>query len=100
MAAAKGNNYAAKRNPWREAIQRAVAQSDKERLRRIAEKLLDNAEAGDMAAMREVGDRLDGKPSQAIEHTGNVGLLSILGAMIDGKEADIEPEHVTDNVSH
>ena len=32
----------------------------------IVEKLIEAAKSGDMAAIREVGDRLDGKPAQAI----------------------------------
>jgi hypothetical protein len=38
-------------------------------LRLIVEKLLDKAEAGDLQAIREVIDRLDGKPAQAIERS-------------------------------
>lgn len=36
-------------------------------MRRIAEKLMTMAEEGDIQAMKEIGDRLDGKPSQAID---------------------------------
>jgi hypothetical protein len=36
-------------------------QNDGERLRRIAERLLDQAEEGNIAAIKELGDRLDGK---------------------------------------
>lgn len=32
----------------------------------LAEKLLDLVAAGDLAALKEFGDRLDGKPAQAI----------------------------------
>jgi hypothetical protein len=39
----------------------------------IIEKLLDKAEQGDLQAIREVMDRLDGKPVQAIER-GDVRL--------------------------
>jgi hypothetical protein len=39
---------------------------DEKRLRRIAEKLVKLAEAGEPWAMRELVDRLDGKPVQAI----------------------------------
>lgn len=55
---------------WRDAIRRAVAADDgtkkTKRLFVIAEKLVTMAEAGDMAAIKEIGDRLDGKPAQAI----------------------------------
>jgi hypothetical protein len=37
------------------------------RLRRIAEKLTEKAEEGDLAAIRELADRLDGKPAQVID---------------------------------
>ena len=37
------------------------------RLRRIAEKLTEKAEEGDLAAIRELADRLDGKPVQMID---------------------------------
>jgi hypothetical protein len=35
-------------------------------LRRIAEKLAEKAEEGDLAAIREIADRLDGKPTQQV----------------------------------
>lgn len=44
-------------------------ESDKDgatRLRKIIKKLLDNAESGDTQAIREVFDRVQGKPAQAI----------------------------------
>jgi len=37
------------------------------RLRRIAEKLTEKAEEGDLAAIRELADRLDGKPVQVVD---------------------------------
>jgi hypothetical protein len=37
-------------------------------LRAIARKLLERALEGDLQAIREIADRLDGKPAQAIEH--------------------------------
>jgi hypothetical protein len=36
-------------------------------LRALARKLVETGLEGDLAALREIGDRLDGKPSQAIE---------------------------------
>lgn len=63
-----GNENSIKSNRlWAETIKRAVTQSDGERLRRIAESLLTKAEEGDMSAIRELGDRLDGKPSQTVD---------------------------------
>ena len=36
-------------------------------LRRISAKLIEKAEEGDLAAIREIADRLDGKPAQVID---------------------------------
>lgn len=68
MGAPIGNTNSSKNNRlWAETIRRAVVQSDPDRLRRIAEALLDKAETGDINAIKEIGDRLDGKPQQAME---------------------------------
>ena len=77
-----GNTNATKNKPWIKAINRAIAQSDPERLRRIAEALLDKAADGDIAAIRELGDRLDGKPQQGVTLSGDpdnpLGVLSLI----------------------
>lgn len=74
MAAPKGNTNSSKSNRlWAETIRRAAVQSDAARLRRIAEALLDKAEEGDIAAIKELGDRLDGKSSQQIVGAGEDG---------------------------
>jgi hypothetical protein len=66
MAAPLGNDNAKRTKPWRDAIDRALAQDDGARLRKIAETLLTKAAKGDMVAIKELGDRLDGKAPQAI----------------------------------
>ncbi len=43
------------------------ADGDMAELRKIADKLVEKAVAGDIQAIKEVADRLDGKPMQAIE---------------------------------
>ena len=67
-----GNTNATKSKVWIAALNRAVAQDDGARLRAAAEKLIELAVEGDVAALRELGDRLDGKPKQQIE-LGNAG---------------------------
>ena len=52
--------------PFNEALQIALKR-DTRRLPRIAEKLAEKAEEGDLAAIREIADRLDGKPAQVID---------------------------------
>ena len=44
-------------------------QSPEEALVPFAEKILEQAKAGDVASFREIADRLDGKPSQQVEMT-------------------------------
>lgn len=68
MAAPEGNENSSYNNRlWANTIRRAVTQSDPDRLRRIAEAMLDAAEEGNMAAIKELGDRLDGKVAQTIQ---------------------------------
>jgi len=52
------------------ALRRAVVQSDAERLRMIAEALIDKAASGDVSAIKELGDRIDGKSVATTELTG------------------------------
>ena len=55
-----------KEKPFNDAL-RIALRGDPLRLRRIAEKLAEKAEEGDLAAIRELADRLDGKPVQVID---------------------------------
>ena len=57
-----------KTKPFREAIQRALeaAGDDKEMLRKVAAALVEKAMAGDIPAIKEIADRMDGKVAQAI----------------------------------
>ncbi len=69
MGAPLGNTNGQKGREWRQAIRRALAHkygSYDEGLLALAGKLIESAETGDMAALREIGDREDGKPAQAI----------------------------------
>jgi hypothetical protein len=61
-----------KEKPFREALNLAItdAGDDRRKLREIAAKLLDKAAEGDIQAIREVADRLDGKPAQENVHEG------------------------------
>lgn len=87
-----GNQNALKAKRWQQAIDRALAERSKakgiEALDELAEKLLANAEAGDMAALRELGDRLDGKPAQSVTLAGdaeNPLVATITRAVVDPK---------------
>jgi hypothetical protein len=56
---------------WRNAIQLAVhrlaTDGKTKHLDILAARLVKSAAEGDISALREIGDRLDGKPTQAIE---------------------------------
>lgn len=54
---------------WKEAIMLAIKQredTDPLALRKLANKLLNNCDKGDINALKELGDRLDGKATQQI----------------------------------
>lgn len=57
---------------WRDALRVAVLRpldevvEPRTQLEALVQQLITNAKGGDTAALREVADRLDGKPAQAI----------------------------------
>ena len=71
MAAPVGNQNGAKGRAWSEAVRRAIRAKYgvewEEALQTLAGRLVDEADKGDLTALKEVGDRLDGKPSQALD---------------------------------
>jgi hypothetical protein len=71
MGAPIGNQNAAKAKVWRAAIMRALERRKPadERIAAIdelADQLINLVALGDLGALKEFGDRLDGKPAQAI----------------------------------
>lgn len=79
MAAPEGNNNATKNQYWSDALRKHVTQNPKD-LAQAAQALFDKAKEGDVMAMKEIGDRLEGKPKQQVEMSGdlNVGFHEIL----------------------
>ncbi|CAB4171888.1 hypothetical protein UFOVP1349_4 [uncultured Caudovirales phage] len=63
-----------KTKPFRDALERviAAASADADALDVIAQALYDKAKTGDVPAMKEFADRLDGKPAQALEMSGSL----------------------------
>lgn len=64
--------------PWADAIKRALARradDDGRSLNGLADRLLDKALEGDMSALKELGDRLDGKPAQTIAGDADAPLV-------------------------
>jgi ribosomal protein L17 len=84
---------------WRDAISLAVNEavehptdgSKVKKLRLLADKLVERALDGDMAAIREIGDRLDGRPAQALLHGSDTEtpgpIMIVTGICRDGDEA-------------
>lgn len=65
--AQKGNSNAAKPRVWSDAIRKAVTQGKS--LDTLATKLVKMAQDGDMQAIKEIGDRLEGRAAQSITAT-------------------------------
>jgi hypothetical protein len=51
---------------WHATLHRACVQDDGNRVRKAVEQLLDLAAAGEQWAIKELADRLDGRPAQMI----------------------------------
>jgi hypothetical protein len=73
----KGNTNSSRNNRlWADTLKRALVQADGNKIRAIADALIEKAASGDVSAIRELGDRVDGKPTQQIdqttEHSGEV----------------------------
>ena len=60
------------------AIKEAIEGSDKTKLRAVADALVDKAMTGDVAAIKEVADRIDGKVPQALVGDGEFDPISVL----------------------
>ncbi len=64
-----------KTKPWtdalREAVNKAVEGEDKTALELIAERVIDEAVKGDMAAVKEIANRLEGRPPASITIKGD-----------------------------
>jgi hypothetical protein len=69
------------------------AGEDHQKLRIIAKKLLDKAAKGDMQAINCLADRLDGKPSQAVEVSGDTTRYVIRAPLPNATSEEWEQEH-------
>lgn len=88
MAGVAGRSGPKQEKPWRDAIHRAVKRTaeDKKtkRLDQLANSLVAAGIEGDVSALKEIGDRLDGKPTQQVDHGlpsgGNVKFVMTIGS--------------------
>lgn len=71
--APQGNQNAAKAKVWSDAIRKYAIQNGT--LDKAAKKLCEMACEGDMAALKELGDRLEGKAVQSIANAEEGGFI-------------------------
>ena len=88
---------------WRDALHIAAKRTDSEGkvlLAKMAERCVELAASGDIAAMKEIGDRLDGKPHQSVtttsikdvRHLSDSELIAILAGREGSGEGAAEPQ--------
>jgi hypothetical protein len=77
--APKGNDNAKKGKLFYDQLRKVLVQEDALKLRAIATKLVEAAEDGEPWAVKEIMDRMDGKPIQAQEITGADGAEFVKG---------------------
>jgi hypothetical protein len=87
-----GNKNAQKGRIWNDALRKAIAQDDGRRLRASIEQLLNLASNGEPWAIKELADRLDGRPKQTnvLETTNEPELktINIVFVSPDGGETN------------
>ena len=87
-----GNRNGARDKPWGEALRKALAQyEDKqakvnrgEALHKIANKTIKLALSGDQQAIKEIGDRMDGKAKITMDLEAKVHVTPAVNLILDG----------------
>ncbi len=87
-----------KEKPWRDALSVAVnrvlegAPDGRKKLQAIADKVVEQAIAGDMRAAEEIGNRLDGKVPQALIGSDDPDDAPLSVALIELRAVAPKPE--------
>ncbi len=89
MGAPAGNKNATKNRLWTDALNRALLADDGKKLRSLADKLISRAEEGDVTALKEIGDRMEGKPAQSVILAGELGITQRASDLSDDALAEI-----------
>lgn len=83
VGAPLGNQNAKKGKAWAEAVKRAIrakyGKEWEESLQELAARLVAAADEGDLQALKEIGDRLDGKPKQTVGGDEETPLQMVIG---------------------
>ena len=96
---------------WRDAVRAAVNELRKDEsspkkiksLRLLARKLVTKALDGDVSALKEIGDRLDGKATQSVQVDKNIQITHIEHSIVDmpkvieGEVIEVQNALETDN---
>lgn len=93
MGAPVGNDNARQGRIWRDTLRRALLAENGKKLRSIADALVAKAEDGDVAAIKEIGDRIDGKVAQPVgigqdPDAGPVEIQRVERVIVRGNAAD------------
>lgn len=81
--AGNANSGRKQEKPFRDALRMEIADAgeNSKALRNIAKKLIQQAEAGDMQAIKEFADRLDGKAVQQVDADVKLGIEDLIAAL-------------------
>jgi hypothetical protein len=76
VGAPEGNDNAKKGKMFYDQLRKILVQNDQRKLRNISDKLVEAAEKGEAWAIKEIMDRMDGKPVaiQEVQGPGGVEL--------------------------
>jgi hypothetical protein len=96
MAGVKGRSGKPKDKPWADALRMVGYRDDRRKLLAIAEQCFTAAEGGDIQAMREIGDRLDGKPVQESEVTVHRAVAELTDQEIATRIAELRGAGASD----
>lgn len=95
MGAPKGNQNARSGTEWRDAIRRALSRAmaregrkRREGIDRLADTIVQEALDGHQWAILEIGNRLDGRPAQAVRVQGDESAPVQIRNVIEFKRAD------------
>ena len=84
MGAPIGNKNSTKdKRVWGKVVRKLAVQEDYKRIHNVAEALFRKAEDGDIAAIKELGDRIDGKSEQTITGDSDQPITIVVKTGID-----------------
>jgi len=84
MGGTVGNKNSSKENRvWGKVVRKLAVQEDAKRIHKVAEALFRKAEEGDISAIKELGDRIDGKSMQEITGNSDAPITVIVKTGID-----------------